>query len=119
MNSKQRKTDQFAWIKQIWVVIVSGLLLGVGGLLWSFPDVYAKKEDVEKIEKEFKATITKVDAKLDKILTGVNANNTEQKLQAKDIEYIKKSLIAEIERSKKADAEQAKKIEKLRNGRKN
>ena len=107
---KQRKDDQYTWVRQVWSGVITALILAAIVFAWSLPSTYAKQSDLNKQKEDCKTSAEKVDEKLDKILVVVQKLDTRTELQQKDLEHIKEGLLYEIERSKTVDAEHTERL---------
>ena len=70
-----RKNDKYI---TAFLTLISAGIICIVTILWSLPDTYAKKVDVEKVEKSQKEARDKIDDKLDEILKAVNTISTNQ-----------------------------------------
>jgi len=102
-DGKNRKTDQFMWVKQVWVIVISAMILGGAGFVWRFPEVYAKKTELADAKEECESGSEKVEKKLDKIMGVLDQIDTRTQLLQNDMGHIRQGLTDEIERSKETD----------------
>lgn len=109
-DQRNRKSDQYLWIKQIGVgvaiVLIAALVVSMVSHVTTAETIYEKKSEVKKIKDD-------INGKLDKILEGIGVLRTSSEVNASQIEDIKASIHQHAEINQETTKEIKRRLEKI------